>query len=156
MNSESCERKDVSDMDAKNLKIGNKSVKKKIAKAMRNEWVCFAVAEAVAWGISILCLLILAFLLYKFSVSELILHTGVLITYFIANLAAGVIAGEGVMGKRYLAGLITGAGYFMILLIMSLLINHTLKDFSGNFFTTLAICTGSGALGGILSSYRKR
>ena len=66
----------MADMDAKNLKIGNKSVKKKIAKAMRNEWVCFAVAEAVAWGISILCLLILAFLLYKFSPSYSLTEKG--------------------------------------------------------------------------------
>ncbi|MBD5466386.1 MAG: TIGR04086 family membrane protein [Lachnospiraceae bacterium] len=96
-------------------------------------------------------LLILSMLLYKLRLSETIINIGIVAIYIAATFLTGFLAGKKIGSKKYLWGLFLGAGYFLILTLISLIINHGISDFSGNFLSTLFLCVGSGMLGGMLS-----
>lgn len=121
-----------------------------------NEWVCFAFALLSSWLVMGILLLVLATIAFNMSLSEEVLAFAIPVVYFAGNLTGGFFAGMGVFGKHYLAGMISGFAGFILLLVLSLLVNHTLRDFGGNFFTTLSIFVGSGALGGMLAGLKKK
>lgn len=129
---------------------------RKIKKMVRNEYVGFAFAVLCTWLVKVIMLLLLSLLLFRIGLTESMVSIGILLTYFAGNFTGGFIAGKSVFGKHYLAGCIAGAIDFVLLLVFSLLINGTIRDFGGNFFTTLVICVGSGALGGICCAVKKK
>lgn len=96
-------------------------------------------------------LLLLALLLYRLQLSEQIVTIGILIIYALACLAAGFLSGKCMRERRFFWGLLCGALYFLILALITLLVNHSFRDLHTRFFTTLMICAGSGMLGGMFS-----
>lgn len=106
---------------------------------------------AFSYILTAVFLLILSMLLYKFRLSETIINIGIVVIYIAATFLTGFLAGKKIGSKKYLWGLFLGAGYFLILTLISLIINHGISDFSGNFLSTLFLCVGSGMLGGMLS-----
>lgn len=101
--------------------------------------------------ITIGLLLLLALLLYRFQLKENVVSIAIILIYIIATFVAGFIAGKRMQNRKFLWGLFVGAVYFVILLIISLIVNHTVKDVSTNLLTTLVLCAGSGMLGGMVS-----
>ncbi len=98
-----------------------------------------------------LVLLLLAFLYYKLRFSEDIVSGGVVFTYVAAGFLGGFLAGRKMKQKKFLWGLLMGAVYYVVLLLLSLLVNHGIADLSKSMFTTLVLCAGGGMLGGMLS-----
>lgn len=98
-----------------------------------------------------LMLLLLAFLVYQFQFGEKATDIAILVVYILVNFMTGFFIGKKKKVKKFIAGLVIGVAYFMVLVIISLVCNHGLQDFAGNFFTTLAICAGAGTIGGMLS-----
>ncbi len=96
-------------------------------------------------------LLLLALLLYRFQLSGQAVNIGIVVIYTAAAFLAGFFAGKGTGERRFLWGLLAGTLYFVLLALLTLLVNHGFKDFGNHFFTTLMICAGSGMLGGMLS-----
>lgn len=96
-------------------------------------------------------LMLLAFLIYQFRLGEGFVNAAIIAVYILVNFIGGFFMGKKKKIKKYLLGLAVGIIYFVILVLVSLICNHGLQDFAGNFFTTLAICTGSGTIGGMLS-----
>lgn len=96
-------------------------------------------------------LLILAFLLYKFSLPQKAIGIGILVIYIGCTFLGGMILGKVMKVKKYLWGLLGGSMYFFILVILSLIFNGGIANLSGNFLLTLILCGGSGMLGGMLS-----
>lgn len=96
-------------------------------------------------------LLLLALLLYRFQLSEQVVNIGIIVIYALATFAAGFLSGKCVQDRRFLWGLIAGTLYFIILAILTFMVNQGFKDFGNHFFTTLMICAGSGMLGGMVS-----
>ena len=96
-------------------------------------------------------LLLLALLLYRFQLSGQAVNIGIVVIYTAAAFLAGFFAGKGTGERRFLWGLLAGILYFVLLALLTLLVNHGFKDFGNHFFTTLMICAGSGMLGGMLS-----
>ena len=96
-------------------------------------------------------LLLLAFLVYQFGMGEKAVGIAIIVIYATVNFMAGFVMGKKKKVKKYLAGFAMGVLYFAFLVAVSLLCNHGLQDFAGNFFTTMIICTGSGMLGGMFS-----
>lgn len=96
-------------------------------------------------------LLLLAFLVYQFGLGEKAVGIFIIVIYAAVNFCGGFFMGKKKKVKKYLAGFVMGILYFAFLVLVSLLCNHGLQDLSGNFFTTMIICTGSGMLGGMLS-----
>lgn len=105
----------------------------------------------LAYAGTFLVLLVLAFLYYKFRFSEDIVSGGVVVTYMAAGFLGGFLAGKKMKQKKFLWGLLMGVAYYVVLLVLSLIINRGIADFSGSMLTTLVLCAGGGMLGGMLS-----
>lgn len=104
----------------------------------------------LAYIVTGLLLLLLAFLLYKFSLPKQVIGVGVIIIYVVSSLAGGFIIGKNMKVKKYLWGLGIGMAYFLILVILSLIVNGGFNNVSGNLLLTMVLCGGSGMLGGML------
>ena len=53
--------------------------------------------------------------------------------------------------KKFLWGLLLGVLYFVLLLLISLGVYHTLQAEITNLLTTFLLCAGGGMLGGMVS-----
>ena len=105
----------------------------------------------VSYVISAVLLLFLAFLLYKFSLPKQVIGIGVTAVYIVSTFIGGFLLGKHMKVKKFLWGLAIGMGYFLILVVISLVVNGGFQNFSGNFWLTMVLCGGSGMLGGMLS-----
>ncbi len=105
----------------------------------------------VSYIVSAVLLLLLAFLLYKFSLPKQVIGIGVTAVYIISTFLGGFVLGKHMKVKKYLWGLSIGMGYFLILIVISLIANGGFQNISGDFWLTMVLCGGSGMLGGMLS-----
>ena len=96
-------------------------------------------------------LLLLAFMLYRFGLSEKVVSICIIAVYIIVTFLAGLLAGKREGRKKFLWGLMMGALYFGILVTVSLVVNRGLEDVAGNLMTVFFLCAGSGMLGGMVS-----
>ncbi len=96
-------------------------------------------------------LLLLALLLYRFSLEEKIVSIGIIAIYIIVTFLAGFLTGKRMGTRKFLWGLLMGCIYFVVLVLVSLAVNHQLSDVASNFVTVLLLCGGSGMLGGMVS-----
>lgn len=108
---------------------------------------CLLVSYILTGGM----LMLLALLVYRFSLSEKLVSVVIIGIYIGATFLAGFLAGKKLKAKKYLWGLLVGSVYFLVLVVLSLAVNHSFKDVATNFFTVLIMCAGSGMLGGMLS-----
>ncbi|MBE5884025.1 MAG: TIGR04086 family membrane protein [Lachnospiraceae bacterium] len=95
-------------------------------------------------------LLLLAFLLYKLGLSEGIVSIAISAIYVIATFMAGFIAGKKLQTRKFLWGMLLGAAYFVVLAVISLLVNQSVGELGNSFLTTLTLCAAGGTLGGML------
>lgn len=96
-------------------------------------------------------LLLLSLLLYRFSLSERIVSISITGIYIVVTFLAGFLAGKREGNRKFLWGLMMGCLYFLILALVSLIVNHGMSSLSTSFLTVLVLCAGSGMLGGMLS-----
>ncbi len=96
-------------------------------------------------------LLLLAFLLYRFGLSEKAVSLGIIGIYIAVTFAAGFLAGRRAGKRKFLWGLAMGVLYYAILVMVSLIVNRGLQDVSENLMTVFFLCAGSGMLGGMVS-----
>ena len=97
------------------------------------------------------CLMLLALLLYKLRLSEQIVSIAIIVIYVAAVFLAGFLAGKRMKSRRFLWGLAMGLAYFVVMVLVSLAVNHSLNGLDTHFFTTLVLCGAGGMLGGMLS-----
>ena len=105
----------------------------------------------VAYIITGVLLLILAFLLYKFELDESKVSIGIIAIYLLSSFIGGLIAGKSGKSRKFIWGALVGAAYFLILTLISLATKHTLQALPTQIITTLVLCVGGGTLGGMLS-----
>ena len=96
-------------------------------------------------------LLLVALLLYRFDLSEKVVSGCIVGIYIIVTFLAGFLAGKREGSRKFLWGLLLGGLYFLIPTVISLAVNQGMNEVSGNFFTVLILCCGTGMLGGMLS-----
>ena len=96
-------------------------------------------------------LLLLAFMLYRFGLSEKVVSICIIMVYIIVTFLAGLLAGKREGKRKYLWGLVMGVLYFGILVAVSLVVNKGIEDVAGNMMTVFFLCAGSGMLGGMVS-----
>lgn len=104
-----------------------------------------------AYILTAIFLLVLAFLLYKFQLSPNVIRAGIIFTYMITCFLAGNLAGRQLKQKRYLWGFLMGVAYYLILLVLTIVVNQSFGAVTDSLFTTLILCAGGGMLGGMLS-----
>lgn len=103
-----------------------------------------------AYILSMSLLLVLALLLYRTNVAPNVIGAGITFTYMITGFFAGNLAGKQMQQKRFLWGILMGIGYYVILLLLSIVVNQTMGTIT-DALTTLILCVGGGMLGGMLS-----
>lgn len=96
-------------------------------------------------------LLLLAFILYRFGLSEKVVSVCIIARYIVVTFLAGLLAGKREGKRKFLWGLLMGVLYFGILTAVSLVVNKGLEDVAGNMLTVFFLCAGSGMLGGMVS-----
>lgn len=96
-------------------------------------------------------LLLLAFMLYRFGLSEKVVSVCIIAIYILVTFFAGLLAGKREGKRKYLWGLVMGVLYFGILAAVSLIVNKGVEDVAGNMMTVFFLCAGSGMLGGMVS-----
>lgn len=96
-------------------------------------------------------LLLLAFMLYRFGLSEKVVSVCIIAIYILVTFFTGLLAGKREGKRKYLWGLLMGVLYFGILVVVSLVVNKGLEDVAGNMMTVFFLCAGSGALGGMIA-----
>ncbi len=104
-------------------------------------------AAYVATG---LMLALLAVLLYKLQLSEDTVEIGIIVVYVVSSLLAGLFFSKGAKSRRFLWGMAAGAAYFLIICAVSVAMEPEFAFLSNSCLTTMAICVGSGMLGGML------
>ncbi len=104
----------------------------------------------IAYIVTGIMLLIMAFLLYKFNLSETVVDVGILICYVVSSLLAGMCYAINAKSRKFAWGMLAGFVYYAVLLVISIGVEADFQLFSISSITTLFICTGSGMLGGML------
>ncbi len=113
--------------------------------------IIFMIFLLLAYVITTVGLMILAFLLYKFSLGESAVSVGIIIIYVLSTFFSSFICGRKCKNRKFLWGLAIGSAYFVVLLLLSLLMNESVVSLGTNVVTSLLICAGSGMLGGMLA-----
>lgn len=104
-----------------------------------------------AYIVTGILLLVLSLLLYKAGLSEENVNAGIILTYVISTFSGGFVIGKLTRVRKFLWGLLLGVVYFVLLLLISLGIYHSLQSDLMNLATTFLLCAGGGMLGGMIS-----
>lgn len=111
------------------------------------QMILFLIVSYLLTGI---LLLLLAYLLYQFRISDKVLAAGITLTYILSTFFTGLLAGKTKGRKKYLWGLCLGGCYFAVLLLVSFILKKNPGQLSANLPLTMVLCMASGMLGGML------
>lgn len=104
-----------------------------------------------SYVLTALLLLALSCALWKLGLGEQPVRIAVIVIYVAATMAGGWLAGKALQTRRLLWGLLLGIAYFVVLAVMSLVVNGDASALGESFVTVLALCAGGGMLGSIVS-----
>lgn len=79
------------------------------------------------------------------------MQVAVNMVYILSCLLCGFLMGKGFRQKRFFSGLLAGLLYFVVLFLVSLLLNKGIAATTVQLAITMGICVISGILGGVLS-----
>ena len=123
--------------------MGNQTVKK------RSAIVSYGIYLLTSYFITVVCLIVLSFIVFQTKMDEKYIDIINIAIYIISTFFAGYLASKAKKQHKIVWGLLVGLGYFLVLCIISVILNHTISPLSGNFITTLMIC-GLGGMAGTL------
>ena len=92
-----------------------------------------------------------AFIAYKMELSDLFARICIILSYILSCFAGGFLIGHQTEKKQYLWGMLLGCIYFVVILLVSLLINKGVLVKPQSILTVLAMCAFGGMLGGMFS-----
>lgn len=105
----------------------------------------------VSYAITALLLLAAAFLMYKVGIGENYMRILIMVIYGISTIVAGFLYGRVKARRRIVCGIAIGIIYFVILMCVSLIINHTLYGSASKAIISLVVCILGGIIGGMMS-----
>lgn len=105
----------------------------------------------LSYIITAFILLILSFLMLKLDLSSMVISGGINFVYIISAFSGGFFVGKKVEQRKFLWGLVMGIFYFIVVMLISLLMNRVTPLSFGSLFTVFIISSLSGMLGGMIS-----
>lgn len=105
----------------------------------------------ISYIITAFLLLLFSFLMLKMDLPSIVISGGINFAYIVSAFIGGFFVGKRLEQKKFLWGLAMGALYFVVLLMVSLLMNRVSPLPFGGLFTVFIICGLSGMLGGMIS-----
>lgn len=104
----------------------------------------------VAYMITGVLLLLLAFILYKWELSEMVMTAGTLVIYVLSCFFAGVLMGKGGRSRAFAWGMLAGVMYYLILLGIALLVQEQESASATTILINMMICAVSGMTGAMV------
>lgn len=108
-------------------------------------------ALLVSYVITGILLLVLAVLLYKLNLDKEKVTAGITAIYVVSALAGGFLLGKLQRIRKFMWGFLLGVLYFLLLVMVSFGVYHTLQGDLVQIGTTLVLCSAGGMLGGMLA-----
>jgi putative membrane protein (TIGR04086 family) len=105
----------------------------------------------ISYIITAFMLLLLAFLMLKLDTPSIVISGGINFAYIISVFIGGFFTGKRMEQRKFVWGMIMGLFYFVILLLISLMMNRVSPMPIGSLFTVFIISVLSGMLGGMIS-----
>lgn len=105
----------------------------------------------VAYAVTAVVLMTLAFVLLKFQPDSRKMGIAILACYVISCLTGGWLCGKKAEKRKFLWGLATGIVYFLMLFAVSCMGERTLPLQVMQVLTVFVLCAGSGMAGGMIS-----
>ena len=105
----------------------------------------------LAYGLTGVCLLLLAFLVFQFDLGLAPVSAGIVAVYVISCLAGGFMAGKIMRKDKCFWGILVGLAYFILLVLVSFAAEGKWDMSFQHLLTTVCMCLGGGALGGMLA-----
>ena len=96
-------------------------------------------------------LLLLAFLMYKMDLAEPVVNGAIIAIYIIAGFFGGFLMGKKAGVKKYLWGLLMGALYYGVLLLVGVILHQGLDAEPVHLLSTMVLCLLSATAGGMIS-----
>ena len=96
-------------------------------------------------------LLILAFIMLKLSPSNDTIQIGIVFSYIFSSFVGGLLMGKQMKVKRFLWGVLLGICYFIVIFLISMLLNKNVLIQGMELITVFSMCGLGGMLGGMLS-----
>ena len=96
-------------------------------------------------------LLLLAFLMYKMDLGEPVVNGAIIAIYIIAGFFGGFLIGKKAGVKKYLWGLLMGALYYGVLLLVGVILHQGLNGEPVHLLSTMVLCLLSATAGGMIS-----
>ncbi|MDY5844989.1 MAG: TIGR04086 family membrane protein [Bariatricus sp.] len=107
-------------------------------------------ALVFSYVVTIILLLILTFLLYKFGLNEQVVEMGICVVYLLSAFSGGVMAGKLAGSRRFVWGILSGILYFIFLLLVSVGVYRTLQG-GMQMLIAFGLSVFGGMLGGMIS-----
>lgn len=101
--------------------------------------------------VTVIMLLILAFLLFKLNLSDGFIMAGIYITYVVSCFIGGLIIGKVRGEKKYMWGMVVGLVFFLTLTIISLIVTGELYGSGAKAIGALVACVLGGMAGGMIA-----
>lgn len=101
--------------------------------------------------VSVILLLIAAFVVLKISPSAMVIKIIVLGIYAVSSFVGGFILGKVMDKRKFLWGMISGAVYFIIIMLVAFIVNGNVGAGSINVISGLVASVVAGMLGGMVS-----
>lgn len=113
----------------------------------------FHIAKALifAYIVTAVILLLLSFILYKVQIPSGVVSVGVILAYILSTFVGGFFIGKKVEARKFIWGIAIGAIYFLIIILISIVLNKAAFGSAGSIVTVLGMCLLGGMLGGMIS-----
>lgn len=105
----------------------------------------------VAYAVTGLLLALLAFLVFRFGLSESVTDIVIVAIYVLVTFIGAFITGKAVEERKFVWGMLLGILYILIISIVAIAVGQVFHVASTANMTTAALCVGGGMLGGMLS-----
>lgn len=105
----------------------------------------------VAYLITGISLLLLAFLLFQLHLDEGKITIGIIVIYILSCFLGGFFVGKKAGQQKFLWGMLLGLAYFLLLTAVSAITEPGLASGWKGLLTSFVMCMGAGMLGGMIS-----
>ena len=123
---------------------------------MKNKVCYFFIVLGMMFVFSAILLLLLSAIVWKTDGSSGLLSGGVILVYILSNILGGFLMGRNMGQQKFFWGLLMGALYFGILLLVGVWLAGTKLMGNTQIISGIMVCAISGMLGGMLAPAKKQ
>ncbi|MEE0058551.1 MAG: TIGR04086 family membrane protein [[Bacteroides] pectinophilus] len=116
---------------------------------MKDNAIRIVKAVVASYVASFVFILIIALMMYRLKLSENQVRIGIMAVYFLSAAIGGFLLSKSMGKRRLIMGLSAGLIYFIVLTLMSFVINKSIDRDAAEIIKALAACSIGGVIGGI-------